>query len=232
MTTLNNFNSNLPAKMESNNNMRPLKSSLKNVIKINKEDVNLTLNEVKTCIKEMNILLEDTEIVDTFNHIDKDQIGKIKKTELIEHFRCKNKRASIKIADYFNSNADKAITKLKKLKNKFEKYKDYEAIKDIDWIMTAILSNALGEPEIRKFEDEDPDEQDVLKQYSHAQESIFKRNDINKIASACKSTKNLNYSVIGIKNRDNISEVSGITNTINTGEENKLYNRRNTHLAR
>lgn len=231
MTTLNNFNTTSLIKDQPSQS-RPLKSSLKNVTKVLKDDIDLSPLEVEKCLKEMNYHFDHTEINEIFEKVDLENKGTIKKTQLIEHFRIKNKRTSIKIADYFNSNSDKAISKLKKLKAKFEKFKDYDAIKDIDWIIAAILSNALGEPEIRKFDDnEDPSEQDALKQYSHAQESIIKRDDINKIANNFKSTKNLNYSVTGIKNRDNISEVSGYTNTIQTGED-KIFNRRNTHLAR
>lgn len=207
------------------------KGNLKNTsFKNGKEDLELNLEEVRHIITEMNINLDNEDVNNIFKKLDTKNKGKIRKNSLIDYFKGSNKKQSIKIEEFFLSNSEKAINKLKRLQQKFEKT-DQEAIADIEWIINVIVTNSLEYPDMDKNDEEgDGNEHDALKQYSHVQNTMNKRNDITKITTSFRSNKNINYSV-GNRNRDNISEVSGNTNTMLVPEE-KIFNRRNTHFAR
>jgi hypothetical protein len=210
-----------------------LKGSLKNSsFKSGKEDLELTLDEVKHIITEMNLDLNEEEINQIFEKLDKNVKGKINKNSLIEYFKGSNKKQSLKIAEFFLSNSEKAINKLKRLQQKFEKIQDQESISDIDWIINVIVTNSWEYPDIGKNDEEgEGNEHDALKQYSHVQESMNKRNDITKITTSFRSNKNMNYN-IGTKIKDNISEISGSVNTHTIPEEKSVSNRKNTQMAR
>ena len=60
----------------------------------------------------------------------------------------------MKIAEFFLSNSENAINKLKRLQQKFEKMQDQEAITDIDWIINVIVTNSWEYPDIDKNEEE------------------------------------------------------------------------------
>lgn len=210
-----------------------LKGSLKNSsFKSGKDDLELTLDEVKHIITEMHLELNEEEIKLIFEKLDIKSKGKINKNSLIEYFKGSNKKQSLKIAEFFLSNSENAINKLKRLQQKFEKMQDQEAITDIDWIINVIVTNSWEYPDIDKNEEEgEGNEHDALKQYSHVQESMNKRNDITKITTSFRSNKNMNYSV-GTKIKDNISEVSGNGNTNTIPEEKSVIYRKNTQMAR
>jgi hypothetical protein len=210
-----------------------LKASLKNSsFKSGKEDLELTLEEVKHIITEMDLDLNEEEINLIFEKLDTKVKGKIKKNSLIDYFKGSNKKQSLKIAEFFLSNSENAINKLKRLQQKFEKIQDQEAIKDIDWIINVIVTNSWEYPDIDKQEEEgEGNEHDALKQYSHVQESMNKRNDITKITTSFRSNKNMSYN-IGNKIKDNISEVSGSINTNTIPEEKSVFNRKNTQKQR
>jgi hypothetical protein len=203
---------------------------LKNTsFKNGKEDLELNLEEVKHIIIEMDINLDNEDIKNIFSKLDTNNKGKIRKNSLIEYFKGNNKKQSIKIEEFFLSNSEKAIKKLKRLQQKFEKMTDQESISDIKWIINVIVTNSWENPDIDK-NDEDGvgNEHDALKQYSHVQNTMNKRKDITTI----KSNKEINLSVENKnRNRDNISEISGNTGTIIIPED-KIFNRRNTHFAR
>lgn len=202
-----------------------IKSSLKaSIAKNPKDDIELTIEEVSELMKEMTINLEEDEIKMIFDKYDLKKNGKIKKSQLIEHFKGTNKKQSIRIQEFFLSNSEKAIWKLKKLRSKFEKFKDNDAMNDIDWIISVILTNSWETPDLNKAEEDDESMHDALKQYSHAEENITKRHDMSRVTMCF--TKN--FSVTSKKNVDNVSEVSAYT----ISNEEKLTNRRNTHLAR
>jgi hypothetical protein len=199
-------------------------SSFKN----GKDDLELNLEEVKHIITEMSIKLDKEDIITIFRKLDNKNKGKIRKSSLIEYFKGSNRKQCMKIEEFFLSNSEKAIKKLKRLQQKFDKMTDQEAISDIEWIINVIVTNSWENPDIDKNDEEgEGNEHDALKQYSNVQNTMNKRNDIIKITN--RSNKNINLSV-GNRNKDNMSEVSGETLTIN--HEEKIFNRRNTHVAR
>jgi len=219
------------------------RSPHKNIQKHGKEgDHLITLEEMIHIMKDMNLskVYDETAVKHIFEVIDKEQTGSISKTKLFDYFKG-NKKQSLKLQEIFLSKSEKAIMKLKKIRSKCEKAADTESIKDIDWIIECLVSNTLDEPDLFKKSDEHNNEEDALKQYSHAQEVMNKRYDISKITNiSFKSTKNLNYNIGQFNKKsnapsminDNISEHSSQTIVIQEDGSIKSNNRRNTQQAR
>jgi len=188
-----------------NNEVSFTKPPITSIIKVSENPNSLNKTQAIQYIKENNLNTSNDEdkISKIFDELDFKKKGFVRKSKIIEYYTKSSN-------DIMETRTDKALVKLKKMK---QKIKDEEILADIDWIIESIILNKWDEP---NFPVESGEEIDAYKQYSKIQETLNKRYDFGKLNAKMKNNSHEKLSK-SKENKDYNSEASG--NTIIYEEE-------------
>jgi hypothetical protein len=207
-----------------------------NFVRINNtKEIYLNKNDVEKILNSINLsrTYELSEVKAIFDILDKEKVGKILKTDLIEYIKVNiNRKDSHSIEGYLISNSEKAIQLLKNLSKKFELSKDTEAIEDINWIINCFVNGTWDEIDMLKKGEVEKNETDTIKMYSNAEQNERKKTDINKVHTKKNLDKMNSYT--GLNNitvKKNEKSISDEANS-NKEEFNDVKSRKNLQRNR
>lgn len=207
-----------------------------NFIRINNtKDIYLNKNDVEKILNSINLSkpYELSEVIAIFDILDKQKIGKILKSDLVEYIKVNiNRKDSHSIEGYLISNSEKAIQLLKNLSKKFELVNDTDAIEDIHWILNCFVNGSWDEIDMLKKGDVEKNETDTIKMYSNAEQNERKKTDINKVHTKKNLDKMNSYTGLNnISVKKNEKSISDEANS-NKDENNDIKSRKNLQRNR
>lgn len=207
-----------------------------NFIRINNtKDIYLNKNDVEKILNSINLSksYELSEVIAIFDILDKQKIGKILKSDLVEYIKVNiNRKDSHSIEGYLISNSEKAIQLLKNLSKKFELVNDTDAIEDIHWILNCFVNGSWDEIDMLKKGDVEKNETDTIKMYSNAEQNERKKTDINKVHTKKNLDKMNSYTGLNnISVKKNEKSISDEANS-NKDENNDVKSRKNLQRNR
>lgn len=207
-----------------------------NFIRINNtKDIYLNKNDVEKILNSINLSksYELSEVIAIFDILDKQKIGKILKSDLVEYIKVNiNRKDSHSIEGYLISNSEKAIQLLKNLSKKFELVNDTDAIEDIHWILNCFVNGSWDEIDMLKKGDVEKNETDTIKMYSNAEQNERKKTDLNKVHTKKNLDKMNSYTGLNnISVKKNEKSISDEANS-NKDENNDVKSRKNLQRNR
>lgn len=207
-----------------------------NFIRINNtKDIYLNKNDVEKILNSINLSksYELSEVIAIFDILDKQKIGKILKSDLVEYIKVNiNRKDSHSIEGYLISNSEKAIQLLKNLSKKFELVNDTDAIEDIHWILNCFVNGSWDEIDMLKKGDVEKNETDTIKMYSNAEQNERKKTDLNKVHTKKNLDKMNSYTGLNnISVKKNEKSISEEANS-NKDENNDVKSRKNLQRNR